>query len=72
MTIPIALKTARGLSAGRVRDAAGLRSPDGTAPTQVCKRRAEDCANGASGVTHVQNNLRAGPGDGIIAAVTTA
>jgi osmotically-inducible protein OsmY len=30
----------------------------GTVPTRLQKRRAEDCAEEASGVKHVQNNLR--------------
>lgn len=31
---------------------------DGTVPTRLQKRRAEDCAEEVSGVKHVQNNLR--------------
>jgi len=31
---------------------------DGTVPTRLQKRRAEDCAEDVSGVKHVQNNLR--------------
>ena len=31
---------------------------DGTVPTRLQKRRAEDCAEDVSGVRHVQNNLR--------------
>ncbi|MGX7893956.1 BON domain-containing protein [Tsuneonella sp. HG222] len=33
---------------------------EGTVPTRLQKRRAEDCAEDVSGVTHVQNNLRVG------------
>lgn len=31
---------------------------DGTVESRSAKRRAEDCADSISGVTHVQNNLR--------------
>lgn len=31
---------------------------DGTVPSRLAKRRAEDCADSVSGVAHVQNNLR--------------
>jgi len=38
--------------------AAGEVTLDGTVPSRTEKRRAEDCAESVSGVTHVQNNLR--------------
>jgi osmotically-inducible protein OsmY len=31
---------------------------NGTVPSREAKRRAEDCADSVSGITHVQNNLR--------------
>ncbi len=35
---------------------------DGTVDSKLAKRRAEDCCDSVSGVTHVQNNLRVGTG----------
>ncbi|MGK7651302.1 BON domain-containing protein [Roseovarius sp. B08] len=37
---------------------------DGTVDSRRAKRRAEDCADSISGVTHVQNNLRVQPPEG--------
>lgn len=36
---------------------------DGTVDSRRAKRRAEDCAESVSGVTHVQNNLRVRPAE---------
>ena len=36
---------------------------DGTVDSRMAKRRAEDCAHDASGVGHVQNNLRVSDND---------